>query len=197
MESKLNSHKDARGGGGIQSLAITDRKPVAALFSAKVHEKSSLATKAASNLEIEKPMKTRGRRSSAQTAIEAISKVSAHQRPDAPYDLTDEQVDEWRAVVNRMPADWFPRETHGMLSQYCRHIVSARRIAQLIERAMKSKKAFDVDAYNQLLIMQEREGRALSSLATRMRISQQAAYDKTKKKASSTIQGKLPWDPDF
>ena len=123
----------------------------------------------------------------------------AHQRPDAPYDLTDEQVDEWRAVVNRMPADWFPRETHGMLSQYCRHIVSARRIAQLIEDTMKpskSRKAFDVDAYNQLLIMQEREGRALSSLATRMRLSQQAAYDKTKKKPS-TIQGKLPWDPDF
>jgi chaperone required for assembly of F1-ATPase len=25
------------------------------------------------------------------------------QRPDAPYDLTDEQAEEWRAIVNRMP----------------------------------------------------------------------------------------------
>ena len=35
---------------------------------------------------------------------------------------------EWCAVVNRMPADWFPRETHGMLVQYCRLIVGARRL---------------------------------------------------------------------
>jgi hypothetical protein len=140
-------------------------------------------------------MKARGRKSAAETAITTIiGKVDSQQRPDAPYDLTDEQVEEWRAVVNRMPADWFPRETHGMLSQYCRHIVSARRVAQLIEQVMKAKtKTFDVEGYNQLLIMQEREGRALSSLATRMRISQQAAYDKTKKK---TVVGKRPWDPD-
>jgi len=35
--------------------------------------------------------------------------------------LTDEQAEEWRAVVSRMAADWFPRETHGMLLAYCRH----------------------------------------------------------------------------
>src|SRR3954452_8009205 len=126
---------------------------------------------------------TRGRKSEASVSIGAIARLESVPRPDAPYDLTDEQADEWRALVNRMPADWFPRETWGMLSQYCRHIVAARRVAQLIEQIMKVKKGdFDVDAYNQLLIMQERESRALSSLATRMRLSQQATYDKTKKK---------------
>jgi hypothetical protein len=39
--------------------------------------------------------------------------------------------------------------------------------------------------------MQEREGRALSSLATRMRLSQQTTYDKSKKKP---LQGKKPWE---
>ncbi len=135
-------------------------------------------------------MKTRGRRAASAIAIASVSKLEAVARPDAPYDLTDEQSDEWWAVVNRMPADWFPRETHGMLSQYCRHVVSARRVAQLIEQAMKAE-AFDVEAYNQLLIMQEREGRALSSLATRMRLSQQTTYDKSKKKPTS---GKKPWE---
>ncbi|MGX1322683.1 hypothetical protein AB7M17_006136 [Bradyrhizobium sp. USDA 377] len=140
-------------------------------------------------------VKARGRKAAAAVSIAAIARLESVPRPDAPYDLTDEQSDEWRAIVNRLPADWFPRETWGMLSQYCRHVVAARRVAQLIEQVMKAKKQdFDVDAYNQLLIMQEREGRALSSLATRMRLSQQATYDKTKKK--TVVSGKRPWDPD-
>lgn len=124
------------------------------------------------------------------TIASSVAKVETIQRPDAPYDLTDEQTDEWWSIVNRMPADWFPRETHGMLSQYCRHIVSARRVAQLIDHALKSKN-FSVDDYNQLLIMQEREGRALSSLATRMRLTQQTTYKKSKQKP---IMGKKPWE---
>ena len=124
-------------------------------------------------------MKRRGRKPGAELAL--ASPVVEMQRPDAPYDLTDEQSEEWWAVVNRMPADWFPRETHGLLAQYCRHVVAARRVAQLVSAAEKSKK-LDVENYDRLLKMQEREGRAISSLATRMRISQQATYDKSRKK---------------
>jgi hypothetical protein len=35
------------------------------------------------------------------------------QRPDAPYDLSDEQADEWRAVVDAMPAGHFMRGNCG------------------------------------------------------------------------------------
>jgi hypothetical protein len=125
-------------------------------------------------------MTQRGRKSAASLAV-AVSPLETVSRPDAPYDLTDEQTQEWWAVVNRMPADWFPRETHGMLAQYCRHVVSARRVAQLITAA-EAAEEFNVGEYDQLLKMQEREGRALSSLATRMRLSQQTTYDKSKKK---------------
>ena len=118
-------------------------------------------------------MRQRGRKSSAALAITAASPIETIERPDAPYDLTDEQAAEWWAVVNRMPADWFPRETHGMLAQYCRHVVAARRVAQLIAQA-EADDQLDVENYDRLLKMQEREGRAISSLATRMRISQQA-----------------------
>lgn len=137
-------------------------------------------------------MTKRGRKSAASLEVATIgSSVETISRPDAPYDLTDEQSAEWWAVVNRMPADWFPRETHGMLSQYCRHVVAARRVAQLIAKAEKAK-ALDLGEYDQLLKMQEREGRAISSLATRMRISQQATV--RAEQARKPTQVDAPWD---
>ena len=136
-------------------------------------------------------MGKRGPSSIAALSISAkTSSIEAVQRPDAPYELTDEQATEWWAIVNRMPADWFPRETHGLLTQYCRHVVNARRVAQLITKCEKPK-SLDIDQYNQLLIMQEREGRAISSLATRMRLTQSTTYDKSKKKPRQTID---PWE---
>ena len=135
-------------------------------------------------------MKQRGRTSAA--ALEVAAPVTREDRPDAPYDLTDEQAEEWWAIVNRMPADWFSRETHGMLAQYCRHVMAARRVAQLVadHESGSGDGEFDVETYDRLLKMQEREGRAISSLATRMRISQQATYDKSKAKPK---QVKRPW----
>jgi chaperone required for assembly of F1-ATPase len=137
-------------------------------------------------------MTKRGRKSAASLTIAVNSVVETIQRPDAPYDLTDEQSTEWWAVVNRMPADWFPRETHGMLAQYCRHVVAARRVAQLVAKAEKAT-ALDIGEYDQLLKMQEREGRAISSLATRMRISQQATV--RAEQARKPNQVEKPWEP--
>lgn len=134
-------------------------------------------------------MGTRGKQSAAALEVQPVETVESIQRPDAPYDLTDEQSEEWWAVVNRLPADWFPRETHGILAQYCRHVVAARRIAQLVS-AEESDEQLDLDRYDQLLRMQEREGRALSSLATRLRITQQATVSAKTKKPSAV---KRPW----
>lgn len=133
-------------------------------------------------------MGMRGRKSAASLSV--ASPVQVMERPDAPYDLTDEQAEEWWAVINRMPADWFPRETHGLLAQYCRHVVAARRVAQLISEA-EAQESINIDDLDKLYKMQEREGRALSSLATRMRLTQQTTYDKTKKKPASV---KKPWE---
>lgn len=137
-------------------------------------------------------MATRGRKSAASLSVVRAEAIDIVRRPQPPQELTTEQAQEWRAVVDRLPADWFPRETHSLLAQYCRHVVAARRISQLIA-ASESAGEFDLDEYDKLLKMQEREGRALSSLATRMRITQQTTYDKSKKKPTS---GKRPWDID-
>ena len=138
-------------------------------------------------------MAVRGRKSAASTEISVVSAVETIRRPLPPEELTAEQADEWNAVVERMPADWFPRETHALLVQYCRHVVAARRISQLITRTERSK-TFDVEAYDKLLKMQEREGRAISSLSTRMRITQQATVRAESAKKPSQVSP--PWEDD-
>ncbi len=61
-----------------------------------------------------------------------------------------------------------------MLVQYCRLIIRARRLAQLIEAA-ESAVHFDAVEYRELVRAEENVSRATMSLATKMRISQQAA----------------------
>lgn len=136
-------------------------------------------------------MAKRGRKSAASLEIVSPAAVEAVERPDAPYDLTDEQAAEWWAVVNRLPADWFPRETHALLAEYCRHVVKSRRIAQLVADA-ESKPVIDVDALDKLYKMAERESRAISSLATRMRISQQATSTHRANKGTKGV--RKPWE---
>jgi hypothetical protein len=106
-------------------------------------------------------MRQRGRKSAASLTVISASGIEQVRRPDPPAELTDEQGAEWRAVVGCLPADWLPRETHQLLAQYCRHVVGARRVAQLIEQA-EADGELDVDAYAQLLRMQDAEGRAMS-----------------------------------
>ena len=137
-------------------------------------------------------MAKRGRQSAAALELSpAPGLVETMERPDAPYDLTDEQASEWWAVVNRLPADWFPRETHAMLADYCRHVVKSRRIAQLVADAEKGK-TIDIDALDKLYKMAERESRAISSLATRMRISQQATSTHRADKGTKGV--RKPWE---
>ena len=135
-------------------------------------------------------MTSRGRVSSA--ALATVGKLETVARPDAPYDLTDEQVDEWRAVVSRMPADWFPRETHAILAQYCRHVVRARRVSQLLTEMEKSKD-FDVKEYRDLLRSEAEQSGALMSLTTKMRLAQQSTYDKSKRKPGVS---RKPWESE-
>ena len=138
-------------------------------------------------------MGARGKQSAASMTVVPSADVVATPRPKPPFDLTDDQAHEWRAVVNRMPADWFPRETHPMLIHYCRHIVTARHVAGMIDNYLNDgEETKSIDSYNKLLIMQEREGRAMSALATRMRISQQAQYNR--KRQTDIKTESPPWE---
>lgn len=125
-------------------------------------------------------MGTRGRKSTAEMTVAAqVAPISSDDRLRAPLHLSDAEREVWLEVVNDQPADAFSPTHSPLLEQYCRHIVQARILADEIMSFERAWLADDdgLKRYDRLLAMQEREGRAASSLATRLRITRQATAD--------------------
>jgi hypothetical protein len=106
--------------------------------------------------------------------------------------LTSEEADEWLAIVNTMPANHFMRGNFPLLAQLCRHIVTSRRVAQLINQAAKDKD-FDRKEFGALLQLQATESAAITRLSRSMRLTQQSVMraETTKHPRGRT---KNPWD---
>lgn len=137
-------------------------------------------------------MGTRGPQSKAALSVIGVSGIEVIERPRPPADLTNEQQGEWQALVNANPADRFPRGQLPMLAAHCRHVVAQRRIGQMIDRLMGGERAFDLDEYDRLLKMQERESRCLASLAVRLGFAYSTAYEKRPEKGA--VAARKPWD---
>jgi len=139
-------------------------------------------------------MAQRGRKSAAElSVIQADSPLGASRlTPLAGMSEVEKEV--WLQVVNDHPADAFT-ETHSpLLELYSRHVVRGRILAQQIAE-FKSEWLADDDGlkrYDKLLAMAEREGRAASSLATRLRITRQAIDQQTVARAQIKSKA-MPW----
>jgi hypothetical protein len=140
-------------------------------------------------------MKQRGRKSSAALSVV----TSLPQRPEPPAELSVEQALEWKEIVARLPADWFQRESHALLVQYCRHVTSARFVAKMIDSAnLNVSKPEDLKRFDRLLRLEEREGAAVARLATKLRLTHQSRYTPC---TAATAAGKgtserKPWEDD-
>lgn len=144
-------------------------------------------------------MGTRGRKSMSEMTVAAqVAPVFSTDRLQAPVHITDAERSVWLEVVNDQPANAFSPTHSPLLEQYCRHVMQARLIADEIMSFDRAWLADDdgLKRYNLLLTMQEREGRAASSLATRLRITRQATADpKTVGRANSKQRkARKPWE---
>jgi hypothetical protein len=119
----------------------------------------------------EKTMAQRGRKSAAALSIVRVEPAF---RPKAPADLPAEQASEWKAIVQRMPAGWFGRESHGLLVGYLRHWWNAKLIAGSIDTFNPEWLTTDagVDRFDQLSKVLQREQTAMAALAGKMRMTQ-------------------------
>ncbi len=140
-----------------------------------------------------KVMRQRGRKSAASLAVAPVSLLT--QRPGPPKHLTPQQVKVWEEVISSVPAGWFQSED-VLLTQYCHHVQTAHELGQLVDNF--DLRGCDIKQLNRLLMMRERETRALTHLATKMRLTQQSRI--TARSAGTSTEchtaGRRPWERD-
>ena len=141
-------------------------------------------------------MAKRGRASGASLSVAPVA-ISSN-RLSAPAHMSDAEQAVWLEVVNDQPSDAFTITHAPLLELYCRHIVQARIIADELLNFERSWLADDdgLRRYDRLLAMQEREGRAASSLATRLRITKHAVeHPRTTMRAiANQSKSRKPWE---
>jgi len=141
-------------------------------------------------------MRQRGKKSAASLAI--ATPTGLRQRLPAPVHLSDAEISVWLQLVNDQPAEAFTPTHVPLLEAYCRHVVRGRVLATEIE-------AFDPEwmrdseglkRYDRMLRMAEREARAASSLATRLRITRHSqVHPKTVGRPSArSASAPKPWE---
>ena len=144
-------------------------------------------------------MEQRGRKSAAELAVAAqVAPVSSAGRLACPLHLSDAIQAVWAELVNDQPGGSFTAKDVPLLEAYCRHVVQGRIIADQIEAFDPAWMGDDegLKRFDRLTSMHEREGRAASSLATRLRITRQAMADaKTVGRASKNMaRAPKPWE---
>lgn len=142
-------------------------------------------------------MNKRGRKSQASIESPKAVVVATNNRIKAPGHLTDAELQVWNDVVNDQPASAFSITHIPLIEMYCRHIVNGRILADEILNFDRSWLADDdgLKRYDRLLGMQERETRAASSLATRLRITRQALHPETAaNEVKRNVKTRKPWE---
>ena len=143
-----------------------------------------------------KSVRKRGRKSAEALSTSVISIVPG-KRPEPPEELTPEQAETWRATVGRMPVGWATPELWPMICQLCRHTSLMKFLGGQLEafdpRLLQDAKGFR--RFEKLVAMHEKEGRALTSLLTRLRLTPHSRYDKHR--ANTAVEGRRkpkPWE---
>jgi hypothetical protein len=141
-------------------------------------------------------MKT-GKKSAAELAILVPQEVSPENRLMPPLHISDPEREVWLQIVNDQPAAAFTPTHIPLLEAYCRHVVQGRVLADEItnfDRAWMADQE-GLKRYDRLLAMHEREVRAASSLATRLRITRQAIHEVTAgRQLANNQKSKKPWE---
>jgi hypothetical protein len=141
-------------------------------------------------------MAARGRKSAASLSV---IHGSVDQRPDAPAELTADEVAVWDRTVAHEAADVFGTAAlQQMLKDYCRHVVAAERLGLVIEGHMSAPGGEDGISLKELdclLKMRDRETKAIADKATKLRLTNQSRY--TPKAAATAAknagQARKPW----
>ena len=138
-------------------------------------------------------MRQRGRPSTA-----SMMAVMPGDRPAPPDELQPDEAIEWRKIVDRLPPEWFPVETHPLLIQLCRHICTARHVAAQLRKleadpALLVPKVFET--YRKFVRMQDQSSGLICLLSVKLRLSKSSQITSAVAHtgATKTVGRPKPW----
>ncbi len=138
-------------------------------------------------------MAQRGRKSAAALAVREQTQTVVH--ADAPYDLTDEQAEVWRATLASLPPDWIETGAHPTLAAYCRTATHLRRLGQLVTQA-EGDAEFSPRDYLDLVKAHGALSQVIKTLSTALRLTPQTRIrpETGHRKAAGFTNVKRPWE---
>jgi hypothetical protein len=142
-------------------------------------------------------MGERGPKSAASLSVASINDAREVQRLAPPLHLSEAERSLWLRVVGDQAPGAFTVTHEPLLELYVRHVTQARLLADEIANFQREWLADDdgLKRFDRMLAMAEREGRAASSLATRLRITRQAIDPKTAARLEAKGRvSRRPWD---
>ena len=139
----------------------------------------------------------RGRKST--ESLSTVLALVPGTRPEPPAELTAEQAKTWGVIVSQMPADFFTYGASPLLVVLCRHVSISRTVAGMLATVEPLSLMDDktLDRFEVLTKMHEREGRAISSLMTRLRLTPHSRYAaRGAHTAAQSVSMPRPWETD-
>jgi hypothetical protein len=115
-------------------------------------------------------MEGRGRKSTAALSVVA---TSLPQRMEPPQELTESQAALWREIVAGKPVEWFAADNAPLLAEYVRAVDMGNRLALEIELTLAGTADHSL---KDLLKMRDTEAKRATSIATKLRLTQQSRY---------------------
>lgn len=139
----------------------------------------------------------RGRKSAAELTV--VKGGFGTGRAPPPPGLTERQTEIWRDVVETEPTEFFATAaTRGLLADLCRHRETSEQLSEAVAKFKPEwlREKGGPERYGQLLGMRDREVRATTTLATKLRLTNQARYATrgAARAAANATQGARPWE---
>jgi len=139
-------------------------------------------------------MDGRGRKSIASLSVLPVVATRMLAPPDG---MPTEQAALWAAVVATKPQDWFQADSIPLLTAYVQacdaHRVVAAEIDAYETEWLKTDEG--LRRYDLLLKMQDRQSKLMSSLATKMRLTQQSRYGaRAAETEARRVTDSRPWE---
>jgi len=146
-------------------------------------------------------MGRRGKRSAneVQTGLITVD-IARAMPPPPPAELTDAQAQVWRDAAASLPGGWLSRGSIPVLVEYCRRVCRARLLEAQVARFEVEWTHVEggLERFNQLLIMADRETKAVIAAARALRITPRSIDAKTaaRRTLDHVPVGKRPWDTE-